>query len=201
MDDRVDQAENHLTAFEHAPLHQSKGSIRLLRILPRLSSLGLIQCDMWHADIEAQYTCLSYVWGSANDHQTILLNNCAFRVRKNLFDFLQVARTKYADPQRVFWIDAISIDQSSIRERNHQVVQMGPIYANASEVIGWLGHSLKIERALRVCVRLSTLNPLAHLSRTARREQFEEDWREVREHHYWGRAWVRPGMLTWQSRY
>jgi len=45
----------------------------------------------------------------------------------------------------VFWIDALCIDQNNTKEKNHQVKQMGKIYANAYRVVSWLGwwdHSL-----------------------------------------------------------
>ncbi|KAF2452112.1 hypothetical protein P171DRAFT_321969, partial [Karstenula rhodostoma CBS 690.94] len=39
----------------------------------------------------------------------------------------------------LLWIDAFCIDQSNIRELNHQVAQMRDIYAAADSVIVWLG--------------------------------------------------------------
>jgi hypothetical protein len=41
--------------------------------------------------------------------------------------------------KRALWIDAISIDQANISERNHQVGFMGTIYSNASQVLIYLG--------------------------------------------------------------
>jgi hypothetical protein len=39
------------------------------------------------------------------------------------------------------WIDAICINQDDIRERGHQVQQMGDIYSQAERVLFWLGQS------------------------------------------------------------
>lgn len=39
----------------------------------------------------------------------------------------------------LYFIDALSIDQSNIVEKGHQVKLMGGIYSRASEVIIWLG--------------------------------------------------------------
>lgn len=39
----------------------------------------------------------------------------------------------------MFWIDALCIDQENLAERNHQVTQMGKIYASAYRVVSWLG--------------------------------------------------------------
>jgi hypothetical protein len=74
-------------------------------------------------------------------------------------DFMVVARTKYATPMRTFWIDALCIDQDSITKRNHQVAQMGRIYASASEVIAWFGISESLARAFTACRELEALEP------------------------------------------
>ena len=46
---------------------------------------------------------------------------------------------RYADRPRTMWIDAISINQRDISERNAQVPRMGQIYRSASRVVAWLG--------------------------------------------------------------
>ncbi|KAF1974835.1 heterokaryon incompatibility, partial [Bimuria novae-zelandiae CBS 107.79] len=85
------------------------------------------------------YTCLSYVWGKSYDeHFEILIEepdyhrSGTFSVRRNLNDFLEVARIKHHSIS--LWIDAICIDQDNNQERNHQVEQMGEIYRNATRV-------------------------------------------------------------------
>jgi hypothetical protein len=83
---------------------------------------------MWHDTVEALYNCLSYVWGSDKHQQEILINKRKLYVRNNLWKFLQVARTEYAASLRTFWIDALSIHQDSISERNHQVARMLDIF-------------------------------------------------------------------------
>ena len=45
--------------------------------------------------------------------------------------------------EKVIWIDAICIDQSSIEERNSQVLLMRHIYRNATLVQVWLGEAAK----------------------------------------------------------
>jgi hypothetical protein len=45
----------------------------------------------------------------------------------------------HASSRRLFWIDAICIDQSSNPERSHQVAMMRQIYAHAALVVVWLG--------------------------------------------------------------
>jgi hypothetical protein len=97
----------------------------LLRVLPDLAN-GCLQCELTQAEIEArQYTALSYTWGPQTDDRRILVNRRYLLIRRNLWDFLHLARQQYHD--RYFWIDAICIDQSSNEERNHQVSMMASI--------------------------------------------------------------------------
>lgn len=86
---------------------------------------------------QVQYQALSYTWGDPTTSVIIQLNDSPFRVRQNLWDFLKQAR-RHAFPGYL-WIDAISINQETLQERNHQVGIMGEIYSRAECVIVWLG--------------------------------------------------------------
>lgn len=191
------------SAFQHSPLSRTRSSIRLLQILPHLSDTGLIQCEIWHASTASTYTCLSSVWGSLeNGEQNILVNGQTAKVRRNLSDFLRVARTRYTNPPRIFWIDALCIDQNSISERNHQVSQMGAIYSTAHEVLAWLGVSESIGRACTFGYELGVLE----LGRSAPQNiwraensrsggQLKRDWLSVVRSPYWKRAWITQEVL------
>lgn len=126
--------------FSHEALDHSLQSLRLVHILPDLSPEGLIQCTISHSTIGSDYVCLSYAWGDSEWQRKIIINGKPFFVRKNLFKFLSVGRVKRPSPQAL-WIDALCIDQGNIRERNHQVQQMGRIYSQAKEVLVWIGIS------------------------------------------------------------
>jgi hypothetical protein len=156
---------------------------------------------MWHDNVDAQYDCLSYVWGSDQDDQTISLNGRDYRLRRNLWDFLSVARTNGLNSKRTFWIDALCINQNSIAERNHQVAQMGSIYSGAQEVVSWLGFSQAIGRVLAFCVQLREANPQTaaetwelwdHVAQSSR---LRADWKEFATHAYWKRAWITQEIL------
>jgi hypothetical protein len=191
---------SHNSAFRHKPLDHSKASIRLLQILPSLSTDGPIQCHMWHADLDSEYTCLSYVWGTEQDQRCVLVNGEVLYVRKNLYDFLSVAQKSKTVAQRTFWIDAISINQESILEKNHQVAQMGLIYTKAQEVVAWLGFSRGISRALAFCTGSTSQN---HETVGEAREFWDRqwyknliyDWHEFQRHPYWTRAWITQEVL------
>jgi hypothetical protein len=95
-----------------------------------------------------EYEALSYTWGDPNDTEMILVNGCKMNVRRNLWDFLDgvsKARIDYVNHDRgkyqagYLWIDQISINQSAVDEKNHQVRQIGAIFAVAERVVVWLG--------------------------------------------------------------
>jgi hypothetical protein len=163
--------------FTYSPLDHSRHSIRLLRVLPELSKKGYVQCEVRHSTIDSEYTCLSYVWGDPS-HNWIEINGQPHSVRDNLLSFLQSAQRK--PPSQWLWIDAISIHQTNVAERTHQVQQMSLIFSNAVEVISWLGSSHSIARCLRYINRPNVL----------------EEWvRAFIESEYWKRAWVTQEIL------
>lgn len=101
-------------------------------------SLGLHVTSLANAP---PYTAVSYVWGLPSPTKQILLNGQPFTVRQNLWDLLSRLRdVKYDD---YLWIDALSIDQTNDKEKNHQVAMMGSIYKQAELTIAWFGVATK----------------------------------------------------------
>jgi hypothetical protein len=74
----------------------------------------------------------------------ISVNDSRLWIRQNLWDFLQAARRRTEFQDKLFWIDAICIDQRSYVEWQQQVQQVGDIFAQANLVISWLGISKDI---------------------------------------------------------
>jgi hypothetical protein len=190
-------------AFRHEPLDHTKPFIRLLELLPDLSPRGSIQCRIFHTTTDASYTCLSYVWGDLNPgkSRTILLNGYRCIVRKNLFNFLQFMQAnpihdvsvRIASARRIYWIDALCIDQKNISERNHQVAQMGQIYASAKLVHVWLG---RIPEEYSLCWligdernNIDSIDCLDWLKRPYPYNYFMTQYIFLNQ--YWRRAWVR----------
>ena len=69
--------------------------------------------------------------GSESAKNRILIDENGFlSIRDNIFHALTRLPTK--EP-RLLWIDAICINQEDKSERNHQVAQMGRIYAQAKK--------------------------------------------------------------------
>lgn len=128
-------------AFQHDRLDLKANVIRLLTI-QGYDAAGNIVCSLVHAPInESRYYALSYTWGDATEQKTILVNGKPFKVRSNLWSFLDHASQLFKGIP--FWIDAICIHQNRQLERNHQVQLMGTIYRSALKVLVWLGFSDK----------------------------------------------------------
>ncbi|KAH6629650.1 heterokaryon incompatibility protein-domain-containing protein [Boeremia exigua] len=158
--------------FCHSPLDRTENSIRLVRVLSDLSTDGLVRCSIHHARLSpgaadgvtditgvprlhaqcgsepTPYACLSYTWGSPGDETGILLNGNFILVRKNLSAFLDIARSQLG--YCFLWIDALCIDQANAAERDHQVQQMGTIFAKAKMLITWLGCEPGLQRLLHL---------------------------------------------------
>lgn len=93
-------------------------------------------------DHKTLYQALSYVWGPISDPADILVSTGnwpprVLYVTRNLFVALQYLR----DPEqsRSFWIDAICIHQTNLKERSEQVQLVAGIYSRAERVVVWLG--------------------------------------------------------------
>ncbi|KAH8745391.1 heterokaryon incompatibility protein-domain-containing protein, partial [Hyaloscypha finlandica] len=124
--------------YSTVQLDLKRKAIRLVAVLPSDQS-ALISCK-FHIQMlqeSISYTALSYTWGDASNPMGIVLDGKPFKVRKNLWQFLQKMRQQGS--LELFWIDAICIDQENVQERNHQVSLMKDIYSKASQVAFWLG--------------------------------------------------------------
>jgi hypothetical protein len=88
--------------------------------------------------------------------------------------------------QSWLWIDALSIDQNSTQERDHQVKIMSRIFGGADEVVVWLGLvSTETDRG-RVLPKVLTLS-----ATTAYESSTElESLLDICDRVYWTRLWV-----------
>lgn len=201
--------------FVHEPLRLDIPSIRLVEILPP-SDDGTIRCAIRHTTLDAlsqdgagiEYTCLSYVWGPSTPTRSILINGKSFKVRDNLWKFLRANSPpafqyftgddgKFHELQvkswfKSLWIDALSIDQESLLERNHQVQQMGRIYSCAARVLSWMGDSPEIV-SLFTFVQRHPGPRTSYWSDYSREEVPYLD--DFCNNIYWKRAWVTQEVL------
>jgi hypothetical protein len=92
-------------------------------------------------DAYDDYCALSYVWGSPDNTIPIFVDRYEFGATKNLAAALRHISSMLLRKDQVLllWIDAISINQQDIQERNQQVAVMTEIYESAAFVTSWLG--------------------------------------------------------------
>ena len=98
---------------------------------------------------KSPYEALSYTWGARVGTLPIICCGLAsdknggegsrgvVLVTPNCDAALRHLRLRLRS--RVLWIDAICIDQQSVREKNEQVPMMGEIYRAATRCVVWLG--------------------------------------------------------------
>ncbi|RAQ49421.1 hypothetical protein AFGD_002049 [Aspergillus flavus] len=104
------------------PLDTARREIRLLTIVPALSSKARIKCSLQVASLDSfpRYEAISYVWGDIQEKQDILLDGRTIQVPTNVRRILQ--RLRHRMQRRVIWIDYVCIDQENVAEKNTQVL-------------------------------------------------------------------------------
>lgn len=117
------------------PLVPSRDEIRVLDIQPSQTGLEPICCDLRRISLQDHptYDALSYVWGSPEGPEEILLNGSAHPITKNLHNALRALRSP--KETRTLWVDAVCINQADLEERNAQVSMMDKVYLQASKVV------------------------------------------------------------------
>jgi Heterokaryon incompatibility protein (HET) len=126
--------------YEYNTLHNPR-SIRLLS-LKRAPKDGLLQCSVIEASLDHPplYEALSYAWDAQTRDRHILCNGQAVPVTANCRAALKhLCPPALSLKPRLLWIDAVCIDQQSVKERNVQVRLMDEIYRKADQVVVWLG--------------------------------------------------------------
>lgn len=128
-----------MASYYYEPLENDHQCIRLLRLMPGRHVAAGLECELLHTKIEdcPPYEALSYTWGDASQTSIISLSGCPFSATANLDVALRYLRST-SEP-RLFWIDAICINQSDLQEQAAQVKMMWEIYRAATKVVVWLG--------------------------------------------------------------
>lgn len=123
--------------FQYKPL-QPGHELRIVKILPG-EDLADIRCRTSDITLDdpPPYHALSYVWGSEERKSPINVNDQCLLVTENLF--VALGHLRHTETVRVFWIDAICINQSDNEEKSTQLRIMKDIYSKAKEVVIWLG--------------------------------------------------------------
>lgn len=124
--------------YTHQPLEEAREQTRLLMIeRARFNEPLAVHVQVFDLENAPRYSALSYTWGPAKPSHTITVDGRRLNIRENLFHFLREFRQDPGRPEWL-WVDQISIDQTNVKERNHQVRFMSRIYSQCDSVIVWL---------------------------------------------------------------
>lgn len=183
----------------YSRLDLAASEIRFFELLPRTNGseiTGSFHSTRLSSSLD--YVALSYTWGdSASAYNIRLDSGKSIAVRKNLWNFLRQQSGIITRPV-LFWIDAICINQSDVHERNHQVSLMKEIYANATEVIIWLG-----DAANNSDLAVDFISGQAQRTLRTRGPGYYPVWnrevgkalRALCERRYWRRMWIIQEVL------
>ncbi|KAE9368093.1 HET-domain-containing protein, partial [Stipitochalara longipes BDJ] len=179
-------------------LESGKSQIRLVSILPG-EERDPIKCSLDYTTLGPNgsiYEALSYTWGSSYSLRSITLDNTPFHVTKNLEAALRHLRLPYTS--RLVWIDAICINQEDNTERGEQVQIMRKIYAQAEQVLVWLGETSNYSELAMEFLEVGN-------GKCDTKEWFKEtiiktteglyksEWQAIfrlQERDYWSRTWI-----------
>ncbi|KAH8764575.1 heterokaryon incompatibility protein-domain-containing protein, partial [Hyaloscypha finlandica] len=108
--------------------------VRFVRLFPgRFGDPIHVDFDVQDSSNAISYVALSYSWGSPENTKTIFRKNASVPVGENLYQALQDLRDKYKES--LWWIDALSINQTNLEEKESQVRHMDRIYRHADHVV------------------------------------------------------------------
>ncbi|AEO56518.1 hypothetical protein MYCTH_2058464, partial [Thermothelomyces thermophilus ATCC 42464] len=85
------------------------------------------------------YEAISYHWGDQNDTRVVYCEGKPLRVTVSLYTGLK--RLRRQDIVRVFWADAVCINQKDTLEKNAQLPLVSRIYSQPSRVLVLLGEN------------------------------------------------------------
>lgn len=131
----------------YRPLSTTQLEVRLVCL--QLDSLEEpIVCGLEYAPLDAAhpaYVAISYVWGDPIPTKTISLCGINYPVTESLCLTLRRVRQRLrteksgVNTHALIWIDALSINQSDLAEREVQVLRMAEIYSGASKLLAYIG--------------------------------------------------------------
>jgi hypothetical protein len=185
-------------AYLEAPLNLREQEIRLVK-LEHSHASEPIKCTLRSVPIDGEhpaYVAVSYSWGPKERYDDIELNGASFPVGRNLWMFLHQMRSQHQ--YITFWIDALSIDQANVFERNQQVRLMRQIYSNAHSVWVWLGEADTASNSDIAMQYIRAREPLGEKDINYKRFWSPTKARAVLalcERDYWKRIWIVQEIL------
>jgi Heterokaryon incompatibility protein (HET) len=187
------------------------GTARILVLHPGSASDD-IKCDLRQKEPLAQasldevlsYEAVSYVWGTEENPEFIVLCESRFAVTCNLAETLKHLRLPSSD--RMLWVDAICINQCDVNEKEAQVKSMHWVYKLAEKVIAWLGPldddgsfaywSMDLIKKLNGTPVSAVMT--SYVSNEDTRNE-HDPFRKLMDRPYWSRAWIVQEMMFARS--
>jgi ankyrin repeat protein len=184
-----------LRTYQYTELQPKDSTFRLLKLLKYRGHE--LECELFPQPLSnnehVSYEALSYVWGSTELVECIILNQKRHWITDNLYSALQCLRLH--DRDRYLWIDAICINQLNEKERGSQVQQMGKIFGSAEGVLFWLGKATleitSLMDALNQHLRTSADCQLGPLTLDDnRRDEYRTGLRQLLRRQWFTRVWI-----------
>ncbi|KAG4433968.1 hypothetical protein IFR05_010548 [Cadophora sp. M221] len=193
--------------YQYIPLDPTTPSIRLAHISPGPPSSPLsitLHPVPLFTTPPPTYEALSYTWGPPTPKSHIQLHGLTVPVTPSLSIALEHLRLP--DRERIVWIDALCINQSSTPEKTSQVRMMRDIYALSSRVVVWLGPADNTSKTCVDFLKQVSLQPFAN-------QEAEETWLvnfmndpsndviwksifDFTRREYWRRMWIVQEIVT-----
>ena len=110
------------------------------RLLSFKTSSSALSCQLQSFELTncPKYYALSYVYGDPLLRNPIVVNGEASDLNRNGWHTLQQARSR-ASTGAYYWLDALCINQTDLREKAIQVHKIADIFTGAAEVWAYLG--------------------------------------------------------------
>ncbi|KAF4336685.1 hydrolase or acyltransferase (alpha beta hydrolase superfamily) [Fusarium beomiforme] len=164
------------SAFEHQPLVDPAGQIRLIEVLAQAPDMPLqLPLTVHQIAQNLDFYAISYTWGNCGFTKKIMIKGQPIMVTKNCCYALKQVNERYpsrsGEPTYI-WIDSICINQNDNDEKSYQVAMMGNLYTKASKVLACVGPQQDNSQMIR-----STLDNVMTLSSDlySRRAEFPYD--------------------------
>lgn len=144
--------------MEYTQLDHASLQTRFLRLVRRPRAFpGTLRLELVVASLSnpPSYSTLSYCWGTDSSQINTRINEIQVPLRRNLAEALFHCGLP---ENELIWVDAVSINQLDVHEKNYQVKLMGQIYSQARRTFVWLGPAHPCTefagRLLRQCSRI-----------------------------------------------
>ncbi|PMD19287.1 HET-domain-containing protein [Hyaloscypha hepaticicola] len=176
---------------------------RLIEVEPSLSSDTDINCSLTEHNLASapSYTAISYVWGKPGLTSTIILNGKKTESTGSSHAALKGLRSRWR--KKLFWIDAICIDQTSDTDKAEQISIMADIYRNAKQVTIWLGPeengALALSLVRRLWNRTRLSDAMGSLTSDYSLDAPSPAWeafRELLQNPWFQRSWVVQEVMS-----